>query len=87
VHREIELYVEAGLTPMQALQSATIVPARAMKLDRELGTIEKGKRADLAILDANPIERIQNIRRVRWTVSAGRMIEAAALWKSVRFEP
>ena len=87
VHREIELYVEAGLTPMQALQSATIVPARAMKLDRELGTIEKGKRADLAILDASPLEQIQNIRRVRWTVSAGRMIEAAALWKSVRFEP
>jgi imidazolonepropionase-like amidohydrolase len=87
VHREIELYVEAGLTPMQALQAATIVPARAMKLDRELGTIEKGKRADLAILDANPLERIQNIRRVRWTVTAGRMFEAAALWKSVRFAP
>jgi imidazolonepropionase-like amidohydrolase len=87
VHREIELYVEAGLTPMQALQSATIVSARAMKLDRELGTIEKGKWADLAILDANPLERIQNIRRVRWTVSAGRMFEAAGLWRSVRFEP
>jgi len=87
VHREIELYVEAGLTPMQALQSATIVPARAMKLDHELGTIEKGKRADLAILDANPLERIQNIRGVRWTVTGGRMLEAAALWKSVRFEP
>jgi len=58
-----------------------------MKLDHELGTIEKGKRADLAILDANPLERIQNIRGVRWTVTGGRMLEAAALWKSVRFEP
>ncbi len=87
VHREIELYVEAGFTPLEALQAATIVSARAMKLDGELGTIERGKRADLAILDANPLDHIRNIRTVRWTVSGGRMYEAAALWKSVRFEP
>jgi len=87
LHREIELYVEAGFTPMQALQAATLVPARAMKLDAELGTIEKGKRADLAILDANPLADIHNIRRVRWTIAGGRMYEAAAFWKSVRFEP
>jgi imidazolonepropionase-like amidohydrolase len=87
VHREIELYTEAGFTPLQALQSATIVPARVMKLDRELGTIEAGKRADLAILDGNPLDDIHNVRRVRWTVSNGRMYEAAALWKSVRFTP
>ena len=87
VHREIELYVEAGFTPMQALQAATIVSARAMKLDQEVGTIEKGKRADLAILDANPLDRIRNVRRVRWTVAGGRMYETAALWRSVRFLP
>jgi len=87
VHREIELYVEAGFTPMEALQAATIVPARAMKLDDQLGTIEPGKRADLVVLDANPLERIQNIRKVRWTVSDGRLYDASALWKSVRFEP
>jgi imidazolonepropionase-like amidohydrolase len=87
VHREIELYVEAGFTPLEALQAATIVPARAMKLDAELGTIERGKRADLAILDANPLDQIRNIRTVRWTVSDGRMYDAAALWKSVRFQP
>ncbi len=87
VHREIELYVEAGFTPLEALQAATIVPARAMKLDGELGTIEKGKRADLTVLDANPLDAISNIRRVRWTISDGRMYESAALWKSVRFQP
>ncbi len=86
VHREIELYVEAGFTPMAALQAATSVPARAMRLDAELGTIERGKRADLVVLDANPLDRIQNIRTVRWTVSDGRVYDAAALWKSVRFE-
>jgi imidazolonepropionase-like amidohydrolase len=87
VHREIELYVEAGLTPMEALQAATIVPARAMKLDKELGTIEPGKRADMTVLDANPLDDIHNIRRVRWTISDGRVYDAAALWRSVKFTP
>ena len=87
VHREIELYVEAGFTPMEALQTATIVPARAMKLDQELGTIEAGKRADITVLDANPLEDIHNIRRVRWTISDGRVYDAAALWRSVKFTP
>jgi imidazolonepropionase-like amidohydrolase len=87
VHREIELYVEAGLTPLQALQAATIVPARSMKLEAELGTLERGKRADLVVLDANPLDDIRNIRRVRWTISDGRMYDAAALWTSVRFQP
>ena len=87
VHREIELYVEAGLTPMQALQAATIVPARAMKLDAELGTIEKGKRADLVVLNANPLDQIRNIRTVRWTISDGRVYDAPALWRAVRFQP
>jgi imidazolonepropionase-like amidohydrolase len=87
VHREIELLVEAGLTPLQALQAATIVPARAMALDAELGTIERGKRADLVVLNANPLESIRNIRSVRWTISGGRVYDAQALWKSVRFQP
>ena len=87
VHREIELYVEAGLTPMDALQAATIVPARAMKMDGELGTIERGKRADLVVLNANPLDSIRNIRSVRWTISDGRVYDAPTLWRSVRFQP
>jgi imidazolonepropionase-like amidohydrolase len=87
VYREIELYAEAGFTPLEALQAATIVPARAMKLDGDVGTIEPGKRADLAILDANPLDAIRNIRTVRWSITGGRMYETSALWKSVRFEP
>jgi imidazolonepropionase-like amidohydrolase len=87
VHREIELYVEAGLTPLEALLAATIVPARAMKLDAELGTIEKGKRADMVVLNANPLERIQNIRSARWTIIDGRVYDTQALWRSVRFQP
>jgi imidazolonepropionase-like amidohydrolase len=87
LHREIELYVEAGLTPMEALQAATIVPARAMKMDGELGTIERGKRADMVVLNANPLDSIRNIRTVRWTISGGRVYDAPALWQSVRFQP
>ena len=62
VYREIELYAEAGFTPMEALQAATIVPARAMKVDADSGSLEVGKRADLDVLDANPLDNIHNIR-------------------------
>ena len=85
LHRELELYVEAGFTDLEALQSATIVAARAMKVDGELGTIERGKRADLVVLDANPLEAIANIRRVRWVMTAGRLDDPTALWRSVGF--
>lgn len=87
LHREIELYVEAGLTPLEAIEAATIVPARAMRLEKELGTVEVGKRADLVVLDADPLERISNIRAVRYVITDGRMYEAAVLWRSVRFSP
>ncbi len=87
LHREIELYVEAGLTPLQAIQAATIVSARAMGLEKELGTIEVGKRADLVVLDENPLERIANIRKVRFVITDGWMYDAADLWRSVSFLP
>ena len=87
VHREMELYVEAGFTPMEALQAATIVPARAMRVDKELGTIEPRKKADLVILGANPLENISNIRRTESVVQGGVVYDCAALWQSVGFQP
>jgi imidazolonepropionase-like amidohydrolase len=87
VHREIELYVKAGFTPMEAIQAATLVPARAMKIAGEVGTIETGKRADLIILNANPLENISNIRTVKTVISGGRTYDCAALWESVGFKP
>jgi imidazolonepropionase-like amidohydrolase len=87
VHREIELYVKAGFTPLEAIQAATIVPARVMKVDKERGTVEVGKRADLIILDANPLESIRNIRTVKTVIAGGRIYDCAALWKSVGFQP
>jgi imidazolonepropionase-like amidohydrolase len=87
LHRELELYVKAGFTPMEAIQAATLVPARMMKLEKEVGTIEAGKRADLIILDANPLESISNIRKVRSVVARGRLYDCAQLWQSVGFTP
>jgi imidazolonepropionase-like amidohydrolase len=87
LYREIELYNQAGFTPMEALQAATIVPARVMNMDRESGSIETGKRADFDILDANPLENIHNIRSVRSVVANGVLYESAPLWESVGFKP
>jgi imidazolonepropionase-like amidohydrolase len=87
LHREIELYVQAGFKPMEAIQAATIVPARAMGLDKELGTVEPGKRADVIIVNGNPLEKIQNVRKVEFVVTNGTMYNCAELWRSVGFKP
>ena len=72
---------------MEALQSATIVPARVMNLDKDVGTIEPSKRADMILLDANPLEDISNIRTVRTVITNGRMYDSAPLWQIVGFKP
>jgi imidazolonepropionase-like amidohydrolase len=85
VARELEIYVEGGMTPLQALQSATILPARAMKLDREVGTLETGKRADFLILTGNPLERISALRDPRSVAVNGRLFATAPLWRATGF--
>ena len=85
--REIELYVQAGFTPMEAIQAATLVPARAMGMEKESGTIEVGKRADVILVDGNPLENISDIRKVSAVFAAGKMYQPAALWSAVGFKP
>jgi imidazolonepropionase-like amidohydrolase len=75
------------MTPLQALQAATIVPARAMKLDKELSTIEVGKRADLVVLESNPLDRIANIRTAVQVVANGKLYNCNALWRAAGFLP
>jgi imidazolonepropionase-like amidohydrolase len=87
LHRELELYVEAGMTPLEAIQSATIVSATAMKLDREVGTVEAGKRADLILVEGDPLADIRALRRVSRVIANGRVFDPAPLWRSVGFEP
>ena len=81
LHDELELFVKAGLTPMEALQSATLNPATYLGLSDVLGTIEQGKKADLVLLDANPLENIRNTRKINSVVVNGRLIPRAALDK------
>ena len=87
LHRELELYVQAGMTAMEAIEAATSVPARAMRLEREVGTVEPGKRADLLLLDADPLADIRATRQVWRTVSAGAVYRPGPLWESVEFKP
>jgi imidazolonepropionase-like amidohydrolase len=87
LHREIELYVRAGFTPLEAIQAATIVPARVMHLDEELGTVTVGKRADLIIVDGHPLERVSDTRNVWRVIQGGRVYDPAPLWRSVGFTP
>ena len=81
LHEELELLVEAGLTPFAALQSATVNPAKFFAREKEFGTIEKGKLADLVLLDANPLEKISNTKRINAVVVNGRFLDRNALDK------
>lgn len=83
--RSIELFVAAGFTPMEAIQSATIVPARAMGEAAARGTLEVGKHADFVVLDANPLEEITNIRRTRWVARDGVMLASESMWPLAGF--
>ena len=73
LHDELALLVQSGLSPMDALQAATLNPARAFNLTDQ-GTIEPGMRADLVLLDANPLENIDNARKIRVVVARGRVL-------------
>ena len=83
--RELELYVQAGMTPIAALQTATLNAARAMKMESESGTIEVGKRADLTLVHGNPLESITDIRNVVSVITNGRMYDSKHLAQSVGF--
>ena len=85
VQREIELYVQAGLSPMDAIRAATAIPARVMDLDHDTGTIASGLRADLIVVDGNPLARIADLRNVTMVSTAGRLYETPALWRAAGF--
>jgi len=79
VHEELEWLVAAGLTPAEALAAATVGPARFFGEEDLAGSVAVGKRADLVLLEANPLDDIRNTRRIRAVVAAGRLYDRAAL--------
>jgi predicted amidohydrolase YtcJ len=81
VHDELQLLVQAGLTPMQALQASTLEPAKFLGLEAIAGTIERGKRADLVVLDADPLADITNTQRIHSIVARGRYLDPATRQK------
>lgn len=81
LHEELERFVAAGFTPLEALQTATINPARFLGMDKRLGTIEQDKLADMVLLDANPLENIGNTQKIAAVIANGRYFSRAALDK------
>ncbi|MFL2769975.1 MAG: amidohydrolase family protein [Rhodospirillaceae bacterium] len=79
LHEELALLVEAGLTPMEAIISATLRPAEFMRIQDKTGTIETGKWADLVLLDADPRDDIRNTKRINTVIKAGQVFDRAEL--------
>jgi imidazolonepropionase-like amidohydrolase len=84
VHMEMEQFVAAGLTPAQAIHAGTGGAARILGADKDFGTIEVGKRADLVLLDADPLTDIRNTRRIWQVVQDGRLVDRPAILKAIR---
>ncbi len=78
-HHELELLVKAGFTPLQAIQIATLNSAKILSLDKDYGTLEKGKVADFIVLDANPVQDISNTQKINTVYKAGKEVSKGPL--------
>ncbi len=76
VHQEMVMFVEAGLTPMQAIQAATINVAKAFRKDKDFGTVEPGKIADIVVIDGDPMKDIWAVQSVKLVVLGGKIVDS-----------
>ncbi len=83
--RELEIYVQAGFTPAEALAAATIVPARLVGQEAKTGSIKVGKTADLALIEGDPSMRIADLRQTRLVMLDGKLLDADALRSAAGF--
>lgn len=79
LHQELAMLVKSGLTPLEALKTATLNPARYFNLEKELGSIKENMWADLLILDANPLENIDNTRQINTVIKQGKIYDRESL--------
>jgi len=84
LHRELELLVASGLSPLQALRAATLTAAEALGKEDRLGTIEPGKFADMVVLNADPLQEIQNLSKIHLVVQGGKTYSPDALLQQAR---
>ena len=83
--RELEIYQQVGFTPAEALQSATILPARVVNADNRTGSIAVGKEADMVLVDGDASKEIGALRRVVTVVSDGYVMDGDALRKAAGY--
>jgi imidazolonepropionase-like amidohydrolase len=87
LHRELELYVAAGIPAPRVLSMATLGAARVMKRDAEFGTVAPGKLADLIVVDGDPAQRISDIRRVALVMKGGTIYDPAPMYEAIGIRP
>jgi len=87
LHKELQEFVNDGFTPYQALRTATVNPAKYFRLSDQFGTIEPGRRADMVLLEANPLENIANTKRIAGVVLQGKWMDKEGLTAKLQLVP
>jgi hypothetical protein len=85
LHRELELYAQAGLSNHEVLKAATLTSAKVAGKDNELGTVAVGKKANLILIDGDPLKNISDVRKVELTIKNGNLYEPKTLYASYGF--
>lgn len=78
-HWELWMFAQGGMTPLQAIRCATLYGAQYIGLDKDLGSLEPGKLADLIVMDKNPLDNIHNSESIRYVMMNGRLYDAATM--------
>ncbi len=87
LHHELDLLASAGIPTADVLRMATVDAARAMRMDKIFGTIERGKRADLVVVDGDPLADLGSLRHVELVMRAGVLYPSTPLWQALGIEP
>jgi imidazolonepropionase-like amidohydrolase len=78
-HWELWMFVQGGMTPLEAIRSGTLSGAEYLGLDKDIGSLEPGKLADLIVMEENPLDNIQNSETIRYVMKNGRLYDAKTM--------